>query len=87
MDNNDVAVWMFTEVKQKKQLDQDIAVHQIQQKFGKEFVYQNENGNMSIGKKVLDSFRKITGDEVIWDRGYKQWRLRRKTDKPGRQQD
>ncbi|EPL7296504.1 DUF6953 family protein [Klebsiella pneumoniae] len=47
----------------------------------------NANGNLSIDKKVLAKFRKLTNDTVIWDRGEKAWRKRQGYDAPGRQQD
>ncbi|WP_420919872.1 DUF6953 family protein [Pectobacterium brasiliense] len=40
-----------------------------------------------IDKKVLNKFKKLTGDYVIWERGEKAWRKRTSYDKPGRQQD
>ncbi|WP_404999754.1 DUF6953 family protein, partial [Escherichia coli] len=42
--------------------------------FGDTFVYLNANGNLSIDKKVLAKFRKLTNDTVIWERGEKAWR-------------
>jgi hypothetical protein len=40
-------------------------------------------GHLAIKK---GAFRKSTGDIVVWDRGYREWRKRRGFDKPGRQQ-
>jgi hypothetical protein len=55
--------------------------------FGKEFLHENENGNWAINKDVLAAFRKLTGDSVVWDRSYREWRKRLSSDKPGRKQD
>lgn len=83
----DVAQWMFDEVNRRNSLDQETAAHQIQMKFGKEFIYENQNGNPAINKDVVTAFRKLTGNAVVWERGSREWRKRQSSDKPGRQQD
>jgi hypothetical protein len=83
----DVAQWMFDEVNRRSVLDQETAVDQIQRKFGKQFVYENVNGNPAISMDVLAAFRKLGGDSIVWDRSYSEWRKRQQFDKPGRQQD
>lgn len=82
-----VAEWMFQELRREKYLDQESAVSDIETKFGSRFTYENENGNSAIDRKVLAAFRKITGDKVVWDRGERQWRFREVGDSKGRQQD
>jgi hypothetical protein len=84
---DDVAQWMVDEVMRRGTLDQETAAHQIRMKFGKDFTYTNENGNWAIDRKVLSAFKKLTGDTVVWDRSYREWRKRQTYDKPGRQQD
>jgi hypothetical protein len=54
-------------------------------RFGEEFVYENENGNYGIDKKVLKAFRDLTEKSVVWERGSRMWRKREKYDGPGRQ--
>ena len=71
----------------KKELYQESAVYDIAQKFGKEFTYDNENGNLAIRKDVLTIFRKLTKDSVVWERGERYWRPRQKFDDPSRRQD
>lgn len=82
-----VARWMLAEVEREHELYQETAVYEIEQKFGQEFVYENENGNPAIGKDVLKIFRKISGDVVVWERGGRLWRKRSEYDGPGRQQE
>lgn len=84
---DDVAEWMMSQLETSPRLYQDTAVYKIKSLFGDVFVYTNENGNLSIDKKVLVKFKKLSGDEVIWERGEKAWRKRALYDKPGRQQD
>jgi hypothetical protein len=82
-----VAEWMLEELKRQGYLDQDTAVDQIAKTFGKQFTYDNENGNLAIERNVLSTFRKLTKDFVVWDREDRSWRMRKASDKPGRQQD
>ncbi|EFV3691341.1 hypothetical protein E3025_003814 [Salmonella enterica] len=84
---DDVAQWMKSELDNKNWLYQETVVYQIKKQFGDDFVYLNDNGNLSIDKKVLAKFRKLTSDTVIWERGEKAWRKRQSYDAPGRQQD
>ena len=83
----DVAQWMFDELERKNELCQEDIVWKIQQKFGKEFTYTNNEGGNSISKSVLKAFRTISGDDVVWERGAKMWRRRHSSDQPGRQQE
>jgi hypothetical protein len=45
---NDVASWMLEELNRVNYLYQEQAVWKIQEQFGKQFVYQNSNGNLAI---------------------------------------
>lgn len=82
----DVAKWMFERVKMQP-LYQDDAAWRIRRRFGKEFVYNNQHGNPAIEKDVLDEFRELSGDKIVWSRGQKLWRERISSDEPGRQQE
>lgn len=81
-----IAEWMLAQVKERPRFYQERAVREIRQKFGDAWWYKNANGNMAIDKGVLREFKKISGNEVIWERGDRAWRVRRDRDKPGRQQ-
>jgi len=81
-----VAEWMLSELQRVDQLYQETVVYEISEKFGEEFTYINEGGNLAINKKVLQEFRKLTKDTVIWDRGERYWRFREDYDEEGRQQ-
>lgn len=83
----DVAQWMMDELKRVTYLYQETVVYDINSKFGDEFTYINDNGNLAISKKVLAAFRKLNDGDVIWERGEKMWRFRANYDSPGRQQD
>ncbi|WP_137490706.1 DUF6953 family protein, partial [Escherichia coli] len=80
---DDVAQWMKSELENTNWLYQETVVYKIKELFGDTFVYLNANGNLSIDKKVLAKFRKLTNDTVIWERGEKAWRKRQGYDAPG----
>lgn len=78
----EVAEYMKEQLAQQTYLYQDVIVYDIEAKFGADFVYTNENGNLAIGRNVLKEFRKITPD-AVWERGERCWRTREKYDQPG----
>lgn len=80
----DVAQWMLQELARVDYLYQNIVVYEIASKFGDSFTPINSNGNLSIRKDVLAQFKKLTGDNVIWERGERLWRRRQSHDEPGR---
>ena len=71
------------QLQKTKYLYQEDVVYQIEKKFGRAFVYDNENGNPAIEKKVLAAFRKLSGEQVVWERGERCWRYREKYDQQG----
>ncbi|MGG7056480.1 DUF6953 family protein [Nitrosomonas sp. ANs5] len=82
----DVAQWMLDEINNGNYLYQEQAAYTIFEMFGDDFVYYNDNGNLAIEKKVLNAFRTLTDDSVVWSRSEKMWRLREDYDEPGRMQ-
>ena len=83
----DVAEWMLAEFERSKgYLDQEDVVYRIQKRSGERFVYQNQNGNLAVGRAVLTEFRKLTEEFVVWERGERVWRRREKHDPLGKRQ-
>jgi hypothetical protein len=83
----DVAEWMVRRLEEVGFLYQEDISWEIRTEFGEEFTYVNDNGNIAISRSVLDKFRRLTGDSVVWERGERMWRKRRSFDCPGRMQD
>lgn len=71
-----VAEWMYAEVTQRVVLWYAYAVSAICTTFGREFIDDTKEENPTISQKVLDEFRLLCGDSVIWDEGLSQWRTR-----------
>ena len=82
----DVATWMFGRVQRDGELYQDDAAAEIEAKFGKRFIYENENGNPAIGREVLKHFRQLTERTVVWERGERYWRKRESSDPKNKRQ-
>ncbi len=80
----DIAQWMLKEFEQSERLVQCLAAYQIRDMFGEEYVYQNENHNWAIKKEILEEFRNLTRDSVVWSRSEQLWRKRREYDPPGK---
>lgn len=83
----DVAEYMVKRLDEVSWLYQEQIVYEIQGKFGEPFVYFNANGNLAIGKDVLKEFKRLTGDDIVWERGPRLWRRRLPYDTEGRRQD
>ena len=64
----DVAEWMFQELKSAGISYQKDAVDYISRTFGESFIYVNENGNQAIGKDVKKAFKKLHGGRAAWER-------------------
>ncbi|MBP1990597.1 DUF6953 family protein [Paenibacillus eucommiae] len=65
---NEVAEWMFNEVKSAGILYQKDAVSYITANFGEAFIYISENGNQTISKEVKKVFKKLHGGRAAWER-------------------
>ncbi|MEP0872099.1 hypothetical protein NDA01_19980 [Trichocoleus desertorum AS-A10] len=78
-----IAQWMLDEFNKHGRLTQSIAAHRIRVLFGDSHVYRNKNRNWAIQKPILDDFRRLTGNGVVWSRSNQSWRSRRPTDPLG----
>lgn len=82
-----VASWMLDELRnQNGVLYQEDAAYKIAARFGDEFTYLNTGGGLAIRRDVLEEFKRLTGETVVWSRGEKMWRRREAFDTPGRRQ-
>jgi len=90
----EVAQWMVNRLdKCDDGLLQVDAVSGIEEQFGDEFTYISDIGEKSIDRRVLDQFRKLTADDVVWVTKHggvywsgAHWRKREPGDSSGRTQ-
>ncbi|AOZ93797.1 DUF6953 family protein [Paenibacillus crassostreae] len=68
-----IAEWMYNEVKSSGKLLQTEAVTHISEHFGEQYIYVNEHGNSSIAKDVKKAFKKLHGGRAAWDRDSFYW--------------
>lgn len=72
-----IGKWLFDEIQKKspQYLYQSDAVAYIKHNFGKEWSYQNENGNPAISKEVIKEFGKLklTDPNIQWHSGSQCW--------------
>lgn len=78
----EVARWMLEQYERHKRLVQSSAAYGIRKAFGEEHVYKNRQRNWGINKGVLEEFRKLTPNNVVWSRSSQTWRERREADPP-----
>ncbi|WP_054954926.1 DUF6953 family protein [Paenibacillus dakarensis] len=69
----EVAEWMVKEIKFTGTLRQEDAIEYVRTHFGEQFVFVNENGNLSLSKEVKKAFRKLHGGRIAWDRDGFMW--------------
>jgi len=68
-----VAEWMFQELRNTGVLYQTAAVSYIKGHFGESFIYVNDKGHESIDKEVKKAFKKLHGGKAAWDRDAFYW--------------
>ena len=88
-----VARWMNDQVSGGEEFYQTDASKKIAKLFGSEFVYRDPAGNLAIDGRVLNQFRRITKETVVWVTHVRggfwpeaHWREREPHDLPGRTQ-
>nr|WP_041613783.1 hypothetical protein [Paenibacillus sp. JDR-2] len=59
---------MVNEIKFRGMLRQEEAIEHVKQQFGEQYIFVNENGNVSLEKEVKKAFRKLHKGRVAWDR-------------------
>ncbi|RJE87483.1 hypothetical protein D3P07_14195 [Paenibacillus sp. 1011MAR3C5] len=70
---DEIARWMFSEMKNTGVLYQAAAVEHIRAHYGEAYIYVNENGHASIDKEIKKTFKKLHGGKAAWDRDAFFW--------------
>lgn len=72
-----IGKWLFDEIQKiaPQHVYQSNAVHYIRTNFGKNWSYQNTNGNWAINKEILAEFNKLkpADPNIQWLNGSQSW--------------
>ncbi|MCC2605971.1 DUF6953 family protein [Planctobacterium marinum] len=84
MDAKSVANWMQSELVASDCLYQDDVVDYVIKQQAEELLRENADGNLVLGRKILNEFRKLNETDVVWVRPEKYWRFRVPEDEESR---
>ena len=81
-----IAAWMLAEVDSRGKLYTVAAAAHVDRAHGAPHVGYDAEGLPYVKAPVLDAFRALSGDYVVWSMSGLFWRRRRAGDQPGREQ-
>ncbi|EMV9318852.1 hypothetical protein AADU72_004443 [Vibrio vulnificus] len=84
MDIQSVALWMQSILDTDGCLYQDDVVDFLVKNQQEELLRENADGNLVIGRPVLNAFKKLNESSVVWVKPDKYWRFRVPEDEDGR---
>lgn len=84
MKPSDIAQWMQSRLEKEGCLYQDDVVDMLVKSDFEEHLRENVDGNQVLTRQVLDQFKKLNADTVVWVQPDKYWRFRVKEDEPSR---
>ncbi|WP_186156681.1 DUF6953 family protein [Burkholderia gladioli] len=85
MDARAIAQWMLTVLEREGCVYQDDVVDHLIRSDANNLLRENADGNLVVGKAVLDAFLRITEATVVWVKPDRYWRWRVSEDEPGRE--
>jgi len=85
MDAKSVANWMLAELEKHGCIYQDDVVDYLVKAKMENLLRENSDGNLAVGREVLEAFRKLTESTVVWVKPDFYWRFRVAEDEPGRE--
>lgn len=80
------AAWMLSRIKAEDCVYQDDVVDYVLATHGEQWLRENADGNLVVGKEILAAFLAISKDTVVWIKPDRYWRWRVAEDEPGREQ-
>jgi hypothetical protein len=72
----EIASWMRNQVAEHGRLARGDAALGIRHIYGAAHLHRSRYGAGAIRAEVLDAFRALTPDQVVWSRRERAWRLR-----------
>jgi hypothetical protein len=79
------ATWMLAAMERDGCIYQDDVVDYLVKADAAALLRENSEGNLVVGKQVLDAFKKTTEATVVWVKPDRYWRWRVAEDEPGRE--
>lgn len=83
-DAKSVSDWMLAQIEKDGCLYQDEVVDHILRAKAEVLLRENTEGSLVLEATVLNAFKKLTPDSVVWVGPDKYWRWRVAEDEPGR---
>lgn len=80
-----VAAWMLDQVGAEGCIYQDDVVDYVLKVHGEQWLRENADGNLVLGKEILAAFVAISKETVVWVKPDRYWRFRVAEDEPGRE--
>lgn len=84
MNATEASTWMRSQLDKDGCLYQDDVVDYLVKEGAEALLRENSDGNLVLERQLLNEFRKLTQDEVVWVKPDKYWRFRVPEDEPGR---
>lgn len=85
MDPESIATWMQAELERDNCLYQDDVVDYLEKNGYHELLKENSDGNIVLGLKVLNAFKKLNSESVVWVKPDRYWRPRVPEDESSRE--
>ncbi|HHR6132281.1 TPA: DUF6953 family protein [Providencia alcalifaciens] len=85
MDATEIATWMQSQLEKDGCLYQEDAVDFLVKNAQEFFLKENADGNLVLTPPVLNAFKKLNADTVVWVRPDLYWRFRVAEDEDGRE--
>lgn len=85
MEPIDVALWMVSELQKHGCIYQDDVVDYLVKSKANTLLRENSDGNLVVGREVLEAFKSKTETTVVWVKPDRYWRFRVAEDEPGRE--
>lgn len=85
MDSQSVAIWMQNALEKDGCLYQDDVVDFLVKNNLETLLRENADGNLVLGRKVLNAFKMLNAESVVWVKPDKYWRFRVIEDETGRE--
>lgn len=80
-----VARWMLSQLERQGCIYQaDVVDHLVRSK-ADTLLRENTDGNLVVGREVLEAFKRETETTAVWVKPDRYWRLRVPEDEPGRE--